>query len=148
LGTPQKCADFMTGEFDKITEILSNHPSMIRQEAFFRLRDARHNEAAAAERIESAKAEPGKLAKQSVKFVEVSPEAKSEKPRRTCSSFLGGQLGATRKDGRPYSCNYGKECTFAHVSIAGKSKERLGDLVSTMMPSVKADLTRAILSRK
>jgi hypothetical protein len=30
----------------------------------------------------------------------------------------------------------------------GKSKERLGDIVSSMMPSVKADLTKAILSRK
>jgi hypothetical protein len=62
--------------------------------------------------------------------------------------LLDGQLGATRKDGRLYSCYYGKECTFAHISIAGKSKESLGDMVATIMPSVKADLFKAIRSRK
>jgi hypothetical protein len=67
---------------------------------------------------------------------------------RTCSAYLGSQLGALRKDGRPYSCNFGKDCNFAHVSIAGKSKERLADLVSTMALNVKADLAKAILNRK
>ena len=61
---------------------------------------------------------------------------------------MGSQLGATRKDGRSYACDFGKDCSFAHVSVAGKSKERLGDIVSSMMPSVKADPTKAILSRK
>jgi hypothetical protein len=59
--TQQSCVQKCT-EFDKVIAILSNHPSMIRQEVFFGLRDARQNEAAAADRMDTAKAEPSKTA--------------------------------------------------------------------------------------
>jgi hypothetical protein len=138
---------FLAEFLDKVTEVLSVHPLMVKQEAHFRLQSARRGEAAAADQTESAKKEPAKAEKQTVKFAGVSPEAKKLSPQRTCSAYLGSQLGAVRKDGRPYSCNFGKNCNFAHVSIAGKSKERLADLVSTMAPNVKADLSKAILNR-
>jgi hypothetical protein len=146
LVTPQKCADFLAESFDKVTEVLSDHPLMVKQEVHFRLQSARRCEAAVTDRTESAKKESAKAEKQSVKFAEVSPEVKKVSSRRTCSAYLGSQL--VRKDGRPYSCNFGKDCSFAHVSIAGKSRERLTDLVSAMAPSVKADLAKAILNRK
>jgi hypothetical protein len=114
-----------------MTSILSDHPLMVRQEALFKLKNARRNEAATADRTESVRVEQNKPEKQSVKqavkWAEVRPENKTTPPKRTCSAFLGRQLGATRKVGRPYACNYGKECSFAHVSVAGKSNEKLND---------------------
>jgi hypothetical protein len=148
LATPQKCADFLTASFDKVTEVLSDHPLMVKQEAHFRLQSARRGEAAVADRAESVRSDTAKTEKQSVKFAEVSPETKKSLPQRTCSAYLGSQLGAIRKDGRPYSCNFGKDCSFAHVSVAGKSKDRLNDMVSAMAANVKSDLTKAIQSRK
>jgi hypothetical protein len=50
LATPQKCVDFLTSSFDKISDVLSDHPLMVRQEAFFRLRDARRSESVSSDR--------------------------------------------------------------------------------------------------
>jgi hypothetical protein len=148
LATPQKCADFLTASFDKVTEVLLDHPLMVKQEAHFRLQSARRNETSAADRTESAKREPSRTEKQTVKFIEVTPETKKSLPQRTCSGHLGSQLGAIKKDGRPYACGFGKDCAFAHVSVGGKSKERLSEMVSTMALNVRSDLTKAIQSRK
>jgi hypothetical protein len=81
LATPQKCADFLAESFDKVTEVLSDHPLMVKQEAHFRLQSARHGEAAATDRTESAKKEPAKAEKQTVKFAEVSREDMLGVPR-------------------------------------------------------------------
>jgi hypothetical protein len=127
-----------------VTEVLSDHPLMVKQEVHFRLQSARRGEVAVADRAESVRGDTAKTEKQT----EVSPETKKSMPQRTCSAYLGSQLGAIRKDGRPYSCNFGKDCSFAHVSVAGKSKDRLNDMVSAMAANVKSDLTKAIQSRK
>jgi hypothetical protein len=76
LATPQKCADFLTASFDKVTEVLSDHPLIVKQEAHFRLQSARRGEAAVADRAESVRSDTAKTEKQSVKFAEVSPETK------------------------------------------------------------------------
>jgi hypothetical protein len=67
---------------------------------------------------------------------------------KVCSGHLGKQLAATRKDGRPYTCAYGKDCTFVHMSIAGKSNQKLLEVATTMPPPMKQDISRAINSRK
>lgn len=152
LATPEKCAAFLTTGFDKLTDVLSDHQSMVRHEALYRLRVARRSEATVADRVEVAKSEVAKSdksgLKQTVKWAEVSPEARKSAPLRTCSAYLGSQLGATRKDGRPYVCNFGKDCSFAHISVSGKTNEKLMEIVSSMAPNVKADLTKAVNSRK
>ena len=86
--------------------------------------------------------------KLSVKFGESIVEDKKIANQRTCSGFFGSQLGAVRKDGRPYACTFGKDCAFSHVSVAGKSKTRLKDIVSTMTPGVRTNLTKAIEDKK
>jgi hypothetical protein len=63
--------------------------------------------------------------KNTVKFVEPKTAEKAGGPAKVCSGHLGKQLAAVRKDGRPYACGFGKVCTFAHVSIAGKSNQKL-----------------------
>ena len=145
LATPQKCASFLTAAFDRLTETLSDHPLMMRQEAYYRLKVARRNEVSGGERPENGKKQP---VKQAVSVAEVSPDAKKTTTPKTCSAFLGSQLGAVRKDGRPYTCNFGKECSFTHVVIAGKSESKLTDIVATMTPHVREDLMKAIQSRK
>lgn len=143
LGSPKKCATFLTAAFDKLSSDLSNHQSMARQEAYFRLKVARRNDIASAQKSEICLCE-----KLSVKFGELIVEDKKIANQRTCSGFFGSQLGAVRKDGRPHACNFGKDCAFSHVSVAGKSKTRLRDIVSTMMPGVRTDLTKAIEDKK
>jgi hypothetical protein len=121
---------------------------MARQEAFYRLRVARRNEASGGERPENGRKESVKPDKRAVSFTEVSPDTKKTIPPKMCSGFLGSQLGAVRKDGRPYTCNFGKECNFTHVATAGKSESKLADMVATMTPHVREDLMKAIQSRK
>ena len=136
LGTPEKCARFLTTAFDKMSADLSDHQSMAGQEAYFRLKMARRNDIASAEKSES-----GRSDKPSVKFGETIVDDKKIATQKTCSGILGSQLSAVRKDGRPYACTFGKDCAFSHVSVAGKSKTRLKDIVSAMTPGVRADLT-------
>ena len=85
-----------------------------------------------------------------MKFAE--PKVKSEEKvgaaAKVCSGHFGKQLSAVRKDGRPYTCGFGKECTFAHVSIAGKSEQKLLEVAAGMPPPMKQDIIKAIQGRK
>ena len=56
-------------------------------------------------------------------------------------------MGAVNKDGRAYACKYGDNCEFKHVAIAGKSKERLLDIVGSLTATARGDLTKAVLKR-
>ena len=53
-----------------------------------------------------------------------------------------------RKDGRVYSCTFGKECDFWHMSIAGKSSEKLAEAVASMPAVAQADLRKALQGKK
>ena len=70
---------------------------------------------------------------------------KSSKP---CAGHLEGQLGAARRDGRVYECKFGKDCIFSHVSIAGKTSEKLLDIAAGLPPAALADIKKAIAARK
>ena len=50
---------------------------------------------------------------------------------RPCVDHLSHVLGALTKEGRPYACKFGNECVFKHVSIEGKSRQRLLDIVGS-----------------
>ena len=143
---PELCAKFMTNSFDKLASDLSSHASMVRQDAFFRLRMARMTDTSSASRAEqpSQKAE-----KQTVKFADTKTNEKvGPVATKVCSGHLGKQLGAVRKDGRLYACGYGKDCTFSHVTIENKTDQRLTEIVASMPSPIKQDLLKAIQSRK
>ena len=143
---PELCAQFMTNSFDKLASDLSSHASMVRQDAFFRLRMARMTDTSSASRAEqpSQKAE-----KQTVKFADTKTDGKvGPVATKVCSGHLGKQLGAVRKDGRLYACGYGKDCTFSHVTIENKTDQRLTEIVASMPSPIKQDLLKAIQSRK
>jgi hypothetical protein len=54
---------------------------------------------------------------------------------KPCSGYMGGLLGATKKDGRPYKCDWGSKCSYRHVSPAGKSEEKLLEFADSMSPT-------------
>lgn len=72
-----------------------------------------------------------------------SPDAPppSTKP---CAGHMGGLLGAAKKDGRPYGCVFGSKCSYQHISLAGKSEEKLLQYVDAMSPAARVDMRKAI----
>ena len=116
---------------------------MVMREAHFRIKVARGIIVPSAEKPpvkkETAVVKEGKPV--------VSLGDKREKSTKTCVGDLGESLGAVNKDGRPYACKFGDACTFVHMSIANKSKQRLLDIVGSLTATARADLTRAVLKR-
>ena len=150
LGSPAKCANFLQGLFEKLGNDITHHPTMMRLDALYRLRVARKLEAAAAGKPESKKIDIKSAAeKPTVRWNDVSPaDEKKAGPRKTCSGFFGGQIGAIRKDGRKFSCDRGKDCTYAHVSVVGKSLEKLTEIASNIAPPTRDYLLKALQSKK
>ena len=144
---PEPCSKFFGQSFDKLAEDLSDHAIMTKQEAYYRVKLSRQSGVTGSNKTEAL---TPKLEKQTVKFAE--PKVKSEEKvgaaAKVCSGHFGKQLSAVRKDGRPYTCGFGKECTFAHVSIAGKSEQKLLEVAAGMPPPMKQDIIKAIQGRK
>ena len=139
VANPEKCSTYLTWLFDRLAEDLSNHPSMVKQEAYYRCRLARSP-------VTTGNAN-GKMEKPTVKFAEKTPEPKAP-PSKPCAGNLGSQLGAVKKDGRPYACIHRAHCHFRHVTVTGKTDQRLTDMVASMPAVAQVDLKKAIASRK
>ena len=147
LKTPERCALHLTGLFYKLGMDLADHPLMVKREAYFRVRMVRLSDAPAALRTPNKKDSGGSKAdKPSVNFL-TPTESKSDVNVRPCVGHLGSALGAVTKDGRPYSCKFGKDCAFKHVAIESKSKQKLLDIVGSLTAVARADLTRAVVKR-
>jgi hypothetical protein len=53
-----------------------------------------------------------------VQWSDVSPEdEKKAGPRKTCTGFLGSQIGAVRKVGRPYSCGRQRSSSISRAVL-------------------------------
>ena len=141
VGDPEQCATYLTWLFDRLAEDLSQHPLMVRQEAYYRCRLAR------SPATQKQFTTPAKSEKQSVKFADKLSDSKTP-PSKPCAGHLGGLLGAVNKDGRAYSCTRGTDCKFRHVTINGRTDQRLADLVVSMPAAAQIDLRKAIGSRK
>ena len=143
--TPEECATFLRVLFDKLTEDLSDHSSRMVEESFFRVRMARTSSGMpAAEKTGTERTQHEKL---SVKF-EAATAAEGKKGSRPCAGHIGSQLNAVKPDGRPYTCGYGKECTFRHITIEGKTVKKLTELAEGMPPAAQRDILKAIKNRK
>ena len=154
---PDKCAKFFTESFDKLADDLSDHAVMAKLDLYYRVKVARNSETVTVHRSDpttprgeaSAASKTEKPAgKPTVKFVEPKTEDKAGAATKVCSGHLGKQLAAVRKDGRPYTCGYGKDCTFIHMSIAGKSEQKLLEVAAGMPSPMKQDIVKAIQARK
>lgn len=141
---PERCAAYLTWIFERLAEDLSNHPKMVKQEAYYRCHTSRNK---VWNGVVKNGSRIGKAEKPSVKFTEKATEDKGA-PSKPCAGYMGSQLGAVRHDGRPYQCIRGAACSFRHISITGKSDQRLTDLTASMPPAAQTDLRKAISSRK
>ena len=160
--TPEKCAAFLTYLFDELSTDLSNHQSMTKMDTFFRFRQLRRVEMASATKSLATKSTPTietpssrpigtpspPQAPAKIKFEKAAAGGSADKSDKPCAGFLGGQLGATRRDGRPYDCKFGRNCIFGHMSIAGKTKENLLSLAAGLPSAAQADMKKAIAARK
>lgn len=141
VSAPEQCATYLSWLFDRLAEDLSHHPLMVKQEAYYRCRLAR---SPAGQKQTTSAAKPDKP---SVKFADKIVEQKPHQSK-PCAGHLGSQLGAVNRDGRPYECIHGAHCNFRHVTIKGKTDQRLADLVSTMPASAQVDIKKAISAKK
>ena len=158
--TPEKYAIFLISLFDELSTDLSDHQLMTKMDTYFRFRQLRRVEMNAAARSPATKsvsfsetpktlgnpAQPQAPAK--VKSEKRGAGEVNDRSSKSCAGHLGGQLGATRRDGRAYECKFGKDCTFSHVSIAGKTSEKLLDIAAGLPSSALADIKKAIAARK
>jgi hypothetical protein len=147
LDNPQKCAIFITDLFDKLADNLSDHPSMAKKEAYFRFQISRRSELALPTKPNTPTPKAEKAA------VRLNSPANAEEPKKAvtakpCVGHLGNQLGALKKNGRPYSCSFVKDRTFRYISVVGKTDQRLTDLTSAMPEPAKTDIRKAIQHRK
>ena len=158
--TPEKCAIFLTSLFDELSTDLSDQQSMTKMDTFYQFRQLRRVEMIAAARSPATKsisfsetpktlgnpAQPQAPAK--VKSEKGGAGEVNDRSSKPCAGHLGGQLGATRRDGRAYECKFGKDCIFSHVSIAGKTSEKLLDIAAGLPSAALADIKKAIAARK
>jgi hypothetical protein len=63
---------------------------------------------------------------------------------KTCSGYLGAQIGAMKHDGRKYRCVHPKDCMFRHVIVSEKSSSQLLDIVASTPSGIRSDSTKAI----
>ena len=83
-----------------------------------------------------------------VKFEKGAVAEVIDKSSKPCAGDFGQQLGAMRRDGRPYDCKFGTGCIFGHVSIAGKTNQKLLEMAARLPSSAQADMKKAIAARK
>ena len=145
--TPELCAAYLTTLFDKLAEELSNHPMMVMRDAHFRLRVVHPLVLLSLEKT-PAKKEAAVVRAEKPPASAVTPsDNRKEISTRPCAGHLGNLLGAVNKDGRLYTCKFGKDCAFRHITIEGKSRQRLLDIVGSLTAVPRADLTRAVVKR-
>jgi hypothetical protein len=147
---PERCSKFLTDSFGKLADDLSDHSTMAKQDLYYRVKVSRHAESASVSRAETPvllKVEKP-AAKSAVKPSEIKAEERIGSATKVCSGHLGKQLAAVRKDGRPYACGFGKDCTFVHMSIAGKSDQKLLEIAAGMPSPMKQDIVKAIQAKK
>ena len=147
LKTPELCALHLTALFDKLAADLSDYPLMVMREAHFRIRVVHFPAPSSVERTPLKKEAAVAKAEKSVAPSVTPLDDRKVGNSRPCVGFLGGLLGAVNKDGRLYSCKFGDGCSFAHMSIEDKSKQRLLDVVGSLTATPRADLTRAVVKR-
>ena len=141
---PENCATFFTESFEKLADDLADHQVMEKMKAYYKLNVSRKSYVGGgAIRAEA----PAPKLERAVKFIEPKSE-KDSAATKVCSGHLGKQLNAVRKDGKPYACGFGKDCTFIHMSVADKSKQQLNEIAAAMPSPMKQDLQKAILAKK
>ena len=149
LRTPEQCANFLRELFDTLSADLSEHHAMKKLEAYYRFRLARRTSAPSVNTITPPKSNITAAKVDKIQHVKFASAVERKTPsEKICSGNLGGQLGAVKKDGSAYGCTFGKDCGFRHMSIAGKSAEKLAEAVASMPAVAQVDLRKALQGNK
>ena len=144
LKTPGLCANYLKSLFEKMSLSLSHFPTMQQHESYFRFRSARRSE------IESLQKPVERVTKAVTPTVKFEVADKGRSPvapplsTKPCAGYMGGLLGAVKKDGRPYRCEFGSNCSYKHISPAGKSDDKVLEYVEAMSPTARVDFRKAI----
>ena len=144
--TPELCSAYLTSLFGKLALDLSDHPLMVMRDAYFRLR-IRPAALNSSEKTPAKKEASGAKAEKPAASTVTPSNEKKRASTRVCVGYLGYLLDATNKDGRLYTCKFGDDCAFQHITTEDKSKQRLLDIVGSLTTTPRADLTRAIVKR-
>ncbi len=146
VSKPTECSQYLSDRFLELATNLSTYSIRVVDEQFYRVKLSRPSFVQPA--TERAKDKPAadKAVTRS-KTASKEEQVKKVVPK-ICTGHMGGELGAVKSDGRPYACNYGKECIFRHLPIEGKAREKLMELAVAMPTSIQRDFVRAINARK
>ena len=61
----------------------------------------------------------------------------------TCTGFIGEQLKAVLADGARYTCAFGSDCVFRHVTIKRKSHKEMSELFAQVPTLTRIDYRKA-----
>jgi hypothetical protein len=146
--SPELCAILLTSLFKKLATDLTDPATLLGLETYFRVRTARKLET-------EARATSTSL--QRNLDIRIQTYIQSSLPCRQPSQWMlprpprlrnraqviwEPKISAVRKDRRPYVCSHGKDCTYRHISVSGKSNLKLLDIMSTMHMSFERILRR------
>ena len=134
--TPELCAMLLASLFKKLADDLTDPATILGLDTYYRVRVSRKKEVEASNKYTTPeKSGRANAVKQVVTFAQTpmkpAQEAKSP-PSKPCSGHLGAQLSAVRKHGRPYICSHGNDCTYKHITVVGKSNQRLQDIIAAV----------------
>ena len=150
--TPELCATLLAGLFKKLADDLTDPATLLGLDTYYRVRVSHRKETEASNNCTTpAKSGRANAEKHVVTFAQTPMKPAEEvkaPPSKPCSGHLGGLLSAVRKDGRAYVCNHGKDCSYKHISLVGKSNQRLQDIIAAMPIAVRDDLKKAVDNRK
>ena len=123
--SPEECAFFLEGLFDKLSALLSDYHTRVKEESYFRSLP-----------VESTTVVKSEMKKNDKKI-----------SRKACSNHLGSTLRAVTADGIKYACTFGTECKFKHLGSKGKSDKEVAELIATLPQPVQSDLKKALKLR-
>ena len=98
LKTPEQCAVFLTGLFDKLALDLSDYPVMVMRDAYFRLR-SRPSASSALEKAPAKKEGSGTKAERPATAAVTPSSNKKAVSSRPCVGHLAKELGAVQQEG-------------------------------------------------
>jgi hypothetical protein len=150
--TPELCAILLARLFKKLADDLADPATLLGLDTYYRVRVSRRKETEASNNYTTPAKSGRANAEKHVVTIAQTPMKPAEEvkapPSKPCSGHLGGLLSAVRKDGRAYVCNHGKDCSFKHITLVGKTNQRLQDIIAAMPIAVRDDLKKAVENRK
>jgi hypothetical protein len=125
---PEECAVYLQSLFCKLKERLSDHQLRRSEEEYFEM--FLSNKMQSNKKISATKTQTITIKQ---------PKKVSSRP---CTGFIGEQLKAVLADGARYTCAFGSDCVFRHVTIKGKSQKEMSELFAQLPALARTDFRK------